>query len=263
LTSTNYAGQKAVYDVTNGRVAVNDILSELTCGKIGASATPGIALVGSSSGISRIQHSNSNNQLAISNTAGVAVTTPAFSIATLPSATTPNVVYYNNATGALTFGAAPGGGSTTGVILALGSTGSIGSNALVNLGWATPFIQNTIPGFTYNTPNQGYFHNTSGAPITVNVSANIRMNVAANTTGGMRMNIINRSDVAPIFQDALAWDFQTIPSLTTNREHSFQVEAVFICDAGQRWAIQVQSDLNSGSGNPVLQASRLNVLTVN
>jgi hypothetical protein len=263
LTSTNYAGEKAIFDVTNGRVATNDILSEVTCGKLGATATPGIALVGSASGISRIQHSNMSNQLAISNTVGTAFTTPAFSISTLPVATTPNVVYYNTSTGALSSGAAPGGGGSTGVIIALGSTAGIGTNALVNLSWSSPFIQNTIPGFTYNVPNQGYFHNTSGSAITVNVSANIRMNVAANTSGYMRLNIINRSDVDPIFQDVLAWDFQTVPSITTAREHSFQVEAVFICAAGQRWAIQVQTDINSGSGTPALQASRLNVLTVN
>jgi hypothetical protein len=158
-----------------------------------------------------------------------------------------------------------GGSSTTGVILALGSTTGLGTNTLTNLGWTTPFIQNTIPGFTYSTSGgtANYFINNTASSITVNVSANIRMLVAANTTGGMRLNIINRSDVNPIFQDVLAWDYQTVPSLTTAREHSFQVEAVFICGAGQRWAIQVQTDINSGAGTPALQASRLNVLTVN
>jgi hypothetical protein len=158
-----------------------------------------------------------------------------------------------------------GGGSTTGVIIALGSTTGLGTNTLTNLGWTVPFIQNTIPGFTYATSGgtANYFTNNTASSITVNVSANIRMLVAANTTGGMRLNIINRSDVTPIFQDVLAWDYQTVPSLTTAREHSFQVEAVFICGAGQRWAIQVQTDINSGAGTPALQASRLNVLTVN
>jgi hypothetical protein len=89
------------------------------------------------------------------------------------------------------------------------------------------------------------------------------MNIAANTTGFFRYLIRNRKDVEPgIFIDDLAWDYQTLPANTSNREHSGTVNAIFRMESPGRFGILFQSDINSGTGNPVFQASRINITRI-
>ena len=191
LSVTNVSGEQVILNKTNGRVELNNILNEVTIGKAGASGTAGVALVGSTSGISRLQHSNINNTLAISNTTGVAVTSPAFSISTLPSATTANVVYYNSGTGALTYGAAPGGTaalpvarfSMAGTQNVLTTLNSVGARSGTRLRFDT-VNYNNIPGLTYSNSGgtAGNWENTSGGSITLLAVATIYVNVASGTT---------------------------------------------------------------------------------
>jgi hypothetical protein len=188
LTATNYQGQKAIYDVSNGYVGVNHILSEITCGKVGASSIPGIALTGSIAGISRIQHLNTNNTLAIQNNAGIVITTPAFSIATLPSATTTNVVYYNSTTGALTFGASPQGGFTAQTSrYFMNGTQNIPSAVNTEAGRTPTQLQfntigyNNITGLTYISG--GTWRNDTSNNMTIQANANVWFQFAGNTAG--------------------------------------------------------------------------------
>jgi hypothetical protein len=243
LTATNYAGQKAIYDVTNGSVGVNNILSEVTCGKIGASAVPGIALVGSISGISRIQHSNMTNQLAISNTVGTQFTTPAFSIATLPSATTSNIVYYNPSNGALTSGALPGSGPSQVLIYEGGGQGfAIGALAVVNF---PTMLTNTLANFALTG---GYWRNNTGGTVILLVIANTRLTVSGPGPYNARLNIRVRNP-GPTDSNG---DFQNFGT-STGSEHSFNVNGMIILQNLQEIAITFQTDVPSA----VLASSRL------
>jgi hypothetical protein len=243
LTATNYAGQKAIYDVTNGSVGVNNILSEVTCGKIGASAVPGIALVGSISGISRIQHSNMTNQLAISNTVGTQFTTPAFSIATLPSATTSNIVYYNPSNGALTSGALPGSGPSQ-VLIAEGSGQGFGIGALAVINFPT-LLTNTLANFALVG---GYWRNNTGGTVILLVIANTRLTVSGPGPYNARLNIRVRNP-GPTDSNG---DFQNFGT-STGSEHSFNVNGMIILQNLQEIAITFQTDVPSA----VLASSRL------
>jgi hypothetical protein len=224
-------------------VAVNNILSEVTCGKLGATAVPGIALTGSVSGISRIQHLNSNNNLAISNTVGTAITTPAFSIATLPTATTSNIVYYNPGTGALTSGALPGAGASP-VLIAEGSGQAFGVGALAVVNFPTT-LTNTLAGFALTG---GYWRNNTGGTVILLVIANTRLTVSGPGPYNARLNIRVRNP-GPTDSNG---DFQNFGT-STGSEHSFNVNGMIILNNLQEIAITFQTDVPSA----VLASSRL------